>query len=198
MNKQQLIDKAIDFLEGNFPKLRICDYFTLNDVLHLGRHNMRHVVVCTRQEFEARKAEREKDKQEAEKMFGMLNSSASLPEQHWYDYENQKALRLPPVGEVVFFGLNDNRRKVVIIAHDLNAAILRDETCHDDDVDYYAAAQELFRPIDWDKLRIAAVNELAGIIESYCVNVVSATRITAAILAAGYRKCHNKTPSDKE
>lgn len=189
MNKQQLIDKAIDDLGGVWPQ---------------GNPNVIHIGVdclmgdrCTRHEFEARKVEREAVK----KAVDVILSIGSEPEQHWYDYENQKALRLPPVGEVVLFGLNDNRRKVVIIAHDLNAAILRDETCHDDDVDYYAAAQELFRPLDWGRSNHS--KELSKIIDdgircSHGGIAATAESLAKAILAASYRKCHNKTPSDKE
>lgn len=39
-----------------------------------------------------------------------------MNKQHWYDYENQKALRLPPVGEVV--QMVTNLDEVRIVAHD--------------------------------------------------------------------------------
>ncbi len=153
--------------------------------------------ICTRQEFEARKAELFKAADEI--MYAM--DSSREKQSNWYDYENKKALRLPPVGEVVLFGLNGNRRKVAIVAHDLNAAIFRDETCHDDDVDYYAAAQELFRPLDWGRSNHS--KELSKIIDdgircSLGGIAATAESLAKAILAAGYRKCDNKTPSDKE
>lgn len=194
MNKQQLIDKAIDELDGIWREdgrdvpMTMLLHSSGNKIALSGSIN----EWVTRQEFEARKAELFKAADEI--MYAM--DSSREKQSNWYDYENKKALRLPPVGEVVLFGLNGNRRKVAIVAHDLNAAIFRDETCHDD-VDYYAAAQELFRPLDWDKKKNNEAQEIAEMIFSKLVTT-DPIGIAKAILAAGYRKCDNKTPSDKE
>jgi len=226
MNKQQLIDKAIDDLKGVLPWGGAEDcmlvYFP-----RPSSYSMSHPIcipngaydVCTRREFEERKAEREAEKSRMGNfMYGNALSGfnpkvtidggrivvttcgggGAAPKQqaHWYDYENQKALRLPPVGEIVEMYATASWFDVKLIAMDEGKPIVKYLGCGN----YYPASQSVkfYRPADWNKLRIAAVNELTDIIESYCVDVVSAARITKAILAAGYRKCHNKAPSDKE
>ena len=189
MNKQQLIDKAIDDLKGVWP-LHGPNWIAIGGNC-LTEHK------CTRQEFEARKAEREKDKQEAEKMLGMINSSASLPKQdHWYDYENQKALRLPPVGEVCEMYAAASWFDVKVIAFDDGKLIVKYLWCGN----YYPASQSVkfYRPLDWDKKQISDTLELVGIMANHIAGGVGITDAAKAILAAGYRKCHNKTPSDKE
>ena len=219
MNKQQLIDKAIDELDGVWREdsrdvpLTMLLHSSGNKVALSGSIN----EWVTRQEFEARKAERDALKggvdfvEQARKELGLENTiinkqwqldaieekiaeiKARKPEQHWYDYENQKALRLPPVGEVV--QMVTNLDEVRIVAHDNGFAVYWYEWF----AEYqHTDAYELFRPLDWDKRMDAAVNELTEIIKASAIDGVSAVGIADAILAAGYRKCDNKTPSDKE
>lgn len=234
MNKQQLIDKAIDDLGGQWPALDFRKPYTVLYYLNCRKDAELATKVtddgvevttkiCTRQEFEARKAEREAaSNRMADIMFGnsLPGFSKKVTEDvgsilvtisagggcghahkqtaHWFDYENQKALRLPPVGEVCLVVSDIAKGEFTfepceVVKHiGKNAAFVTPEFIGMFD------APNCFKPLDWNKLRISAVNELAGIIESYCVDVVSAASITDAILAAGYRKCHNKAPSDKE
>jgi len=187
MNKQQLIDKAIDELGDDYPKIDYkylhkagCTYFSC-DVERPSVSS--ETCICTRQEFEARKAERE---------------STS----HWFDYENQKALRLPPVGEVFeSYWHNDtnpkwNECRIAYISEE--HAILR---YSDGEENYYETSvmhkKAKFRPLDWDKKKSDDMLKIAEIVCEYGSSV-GCIEVAKAILAAGYRKCHNKTPSDKE
>lgn len=188
MNKQQLIDKAIDDLGGQWPALDFSKPYTVIYYLNCRKDAELATKVtdggvevmtkiCTKKEFEARKAERE---------------SIS----HWYDYENQKALRLPPVGEVCEMCASSAWISVKVVGDDNGRPVVR----YLGSGNYYEQSRDakFYRPADWNKLRVSAVNELTDIIKSKCVDGVSAFGIADSILAAGYRKCHNKTPSDKE
>lgn len=105
-----------------------------------------------------------------------------MNKQHWYDYENQKALRLPPVGEVV--QMVTNLDEVRIVAHDKEFAVYWYEWFSE----YrYTDAYELFRPLDWDKP--STRSELAQLIYSH--GNLSSGMLADTILAAGYRKCDN-------
>lgn len=215
MNKQQLIDKAIDELDGVWREdsrdvpLTMLLHSSGNKVALSGSIN----EWVTRQEFEARKAERDALKggvdfvEQARKELGFENTiinkqwqldaieekiaeiKARKPEQHWYDYENQKALRLPHVGEVV--ELNGAFEKVRIVAHDEDKAVFC--LCSGGGYDFDYA--ENFVPIGLDKE--IEVEEIAELIFSNFA-AEDPIGIARSILAAGYRKCDNKAPSDKE
>lgn len=210
MSKQQLIDKAISDIGGCEELFRHGSEFLFRTELPSGLHaywwesEMKSdfgELICTRKQLEDRKAEREKASSE---MFSIMfgNSLPNFKQDHWYDYENQKALRLPPVGEAVEFKSKNfnwfSGAKVVfvteyVIVVDGDAGA--NETAQ---VAYNYGEHPEFRPLDWNKLRISAVNELTDIIKASAIDGVSAVGIADSILAAGYRKCHNKTPSDKE
>lgn len=112
---------------------------------------------------------------------------------HWYDYENQKALRLPPAGEVVEFLCGGvSYGEVEFICRRGNNAVYW--MISRDTVDSAVLPTAEFRPLDWNKQ--SARNELAQLIESHG-NLPSGL-LADSILAAGYRKCDNKTPSTQE
>ena len=233
MNKQQLIDKAIDEF-GEWPSCCVflphqrngwSKKYVVGALSHISS-----TETVSRKEFEARKAEREavknseRDKmtdgikivEQARKELGLESAiinkqwqldaieqkvgeiKARKPEAHWFDYENQKALRLPPVGEVCLVVSDIAKGEFTfepceVVKHiGKKAAFVTPEFIGMFD------APDCFKPLDWSKLRIAAVNELTDIIKAAGIEGVSACGIADDVLAAGYRKCHNKAPSDKE
>ena len=65
----------------------------------------------------------------------------------WYDYENQKALTLPPVGENTYCQLFDSISTLVkVVGHDAGDVVYKYAGS------YYSASISIFKPLDWDKL----------------------------------------------
>lgn len=193
MNKQQLIDTAIDEMHvANLDKLIDFNKGKWTAPYDICECNGDILGIFTRTEFEARKAERDKEKHEdREMMLGMINSFPKQTQQHWYDYENQKALRLPPIGEDILYCemLEDDYLAKVI-------AINGDEAVCDVGGRYRGLKLNVIKPLDWDKEIAEYLNPLLDLLKSLEFN--SHRSLAFALLAAGYRKCDNKTPSDKE
>ena len=112
----------------------------------------------------------------------------------WHDHETKTVFIFPPAGEKVQFKSGGSwvNGEVVGMSASGGCVIEHSEgfqlVCWEGDI----------RPIDWDKL-----SSLESLIESIIMQRFSsvgdaAKSIVDAILAAGYRKCDNKTPPTKE
>lgn len=102
--------------------------------------------ICTREQYEQRKAELAKES-----------------DNDWYDYENQKAISLPPVGaECEVFNHNLGKsadwEKAKILFIGVFKCVYTSESCNErvGDVDTIDAVE--FRPIDWNKNQVKIVS----------------------------------------
>lgn len=136
--------------------------------------------VCTKEQFEASKAESE--------------STAN-----WYDYEDKAALFFLGAGDKVQFthGLACWIDGEVVAMNSRGGCVI------EYGIDTYATIykEESIRPMDWDKNKVDCTDLLAVVSDAIHKNQGNENTIGAivhAILAAGYRKCDNKTPSTKE
>lgn len=149
MTKTELIDKAIDDLGGDISKARLYSrkgniYLRYDDGYVLCHPNSLSYAegnyFCTIQEFEQRKKEREMEKN------GDNN--------HWYDYENQMAMKVPDQGTkcfVVLYNQKDNPTECEVVGFWNWKAILRVRSFSD--TYYYTECDLKFiKPLDWDKL----------------------------------------------
>lgn len=146
VNKIELIDKAIKDLGGDISKANNGENIKYRYVWKnsLGYniaaegsivHN-KGEYFCTIEEFEQRKKERE-----------LMN---------WYDYENQKMLKSPPVGEIVLVRMDSGKEykaKVLEITHNTDREIFIVRVFNGlvegvGDLVYKDKA----KPLDWDKL----------------------------------------------
>lgn len=225
MNKQQLIDKAIDDLKGELPwgtnEACVLVYYPRPSSYAMSHPICIHsgaFEICTRREFEERKAERDALKgcvgvvEQARKELGLENTpiikqwqldvidskiaeiKAREQDDNWYDYENQKSLRLPPVGEVVEVFTDGNFKKAKVLEQTSNelddvivCRVLDRPINRFGNLGYFNTA----RPLDWNKRRAAAVNELTDLIKAEGVEGITAVSCADSILAAGCRKCDN-------
>jgi hypothetical protein len=147
--KIELIDKAIDDLDGDISKVQFynCQYhsYLKYDTTYAYNYVLCHkdsfsvtdcLCFCTIEEFEQRKKERE-----------LMN---------WFDYENQKMLKSPPVGEIVLVRMDSGkeyRAKVLEITHNTDREIFIVRVFNGvvegvGDLVYKDKA----KPLDWDKL----------------------------------------------
>lgn len=66
----------------------------------------------------------------------------------WYDYDNQKAIALPPVGVVVNVLGAGNPINATVVAHDDGRAVLKFRSCDSGDALYTSSLMKNLRPLD--------------------------------------------------
>ena len=91
----------------------------------------------------------------------------------WYDYENQKALRLPPVGEKVdgFIGLVFSPFKCTFVGIDSEGRIVVEKL--DGNLYRYMTNQINLRPLDWNRKAEAERKRVVDAAQKVCVNFSS-------------------------
>ncbi len=113
-------------------------YYEAGDISKGGTaiDNMYCRVICTKEQFEQRALELNKEKQMTD----------------WYDYENKKAISFPPVGSEVIVYTREismdfwpDNYQVKVIAIDGNVVIYKFNG------EYYSNGFEVFKPLDWEK-----------------------------------------------
>lgn len=148
--KTEMIDKAIKDLGGDISKAGFHGWeghtYLKATNGYAGRYALCHynsssvtdgLTFCTIEEFEQRKKELEQ-----------MNKG-------WYDYENQKMLKSPPVGEVVLVNMESGERKAKVLEitnnHHSEIFVVRVFNSSIEgigDLRYKDKA----KPLDWDKL----------------------------------------------
>lgn len=140
--KQQLIDKAIDDLGGVFKPVghyHCIGRYGLHDIKFSLFYKSDDNYICTREEFEQRKKERE------------------MEQNNWYNYELQQVTGKPPINSKVLY---DDYKKglieVIILGYhpnvDSDAIWSQAIGSFGDDTNYSTDSLYHFRPLDWDKL----------------------------------------------
>ena len=123
-----------------------------------------------------------------------LGYGADGTESDWYDYTNQKALRLPPAGveceaniaETVFY------RVVPMYFGNSNAAVLRSQSTGND---FYIDQKEVkFRPLDWNRKAEADRKRVVDAVVGVNFNGYVMTKSTAEAL---YNAGFIRMPEDK-
>lgn len=150
MTRTKLIDKAIDDLDGVFqPKgdYFFCGRYGLNTIKYSLFYRSDSNFICSQEEFEQRKKERE------------------MENNNWYDYDKNCNVALPPVDTVCEYTLSDGRTwyKCKVISHNnlvLDCPHLESMDNNGLQVLHTDADTVKFRPLDWDKLskRKQAIN----------------------------------------
>ena len=114
---------------------------------------------------------------------------------YWYDYENKVALFFPRAGDNVQF----THALACWIDGGVVAMNSRGGCVIEYGIDTYATIykEESIRPMDWDKKNQDDILKIAEIVCEHGSSV-GCISVAKAILAAGYRKCDNKTPLTKE
>ena len=140
MNKQELIDKAVHELKGEFkPQGR--NVVIGGDILALVANNGTANTVCNKQQFQQRARELG---------YGV---EAAKPE-GWYDYTNQKALRLPPVGVECEMLTGGEWKLITMIGVDGEFAVVK----YFDDNTYngHSVHPKFYRPLDHETRKAEA------------------------------------------
>lgn len=116
----------------------------------------------------------------------------SLDSTEWYDYETQKAMRLPPVGEKVdvFFGLVFSPFKCTFVGIDSEGRIVVEKI--DGDLYRYMTNQINLRPLDWNRKAEAERKRIVDAAQKVCVNFSS--NDLGKLYDAGYLRM----PADKD
>ena len=159
MNKQELLDEAVADIKGGWPE-GVCKYIKR---VERGRRWLEFKVephAVSQEEFQQRARElgyldeyfavRGIDQQ---KIKNTLISDIAEPES-WYCYETQKALRLPPVGEVCQMYAAALWFDVKVIGEDDGKPIVKYMDCGN----YYPAspAEKFYRPLDHETRKAEA------------------------------------------
>jgi len=142
MNKQELIDKLVRRYDGEYPASEYLDVDENITRYHSGEYWFESGSIrVSKKEFQQRARELG---------YGV---EAAKPE-GWYCYETQKALRLPPVGEVCKMYAAALWFDVKMIAEDDGKPIVKYMDCGN----YYPAspAEKFYRPLDHETRKAEA------------------------------------------
>lgn len=159
MNKQELLDKAVHKLDGVYANSSDGGGFNEDFLWHVGgncyqrldsNHGFIGEFVCTKDEFQQRARE-----------LGYLHAPTvkeSLPDE-WYDYDNQKAIALPPVNELVEAAIPHTNGRgeqsviwiegLVIAHHKIKENVY--SWFVEPDNGFYPPNVLQFRPLDWNR-----------------------------------------------
>lgn len=141
MKKQELIDECIVKFNGEFP-VKDCNFISLRHgnsgvyAPYYVTYEREDDTLCTKQEFQQRAKE--------------LGYGADDSES-WYDYESQKAIKLPPVGAecLVFLGNNFKILNCYFVGMNSIGSLVIE--MGDGELKSYHNHQVKLKPLDWNR-----------------------------------------------
>ena len=171
MNKQELLDEVVLSFDGKWPS-RNCRY--MHEFLSKNTYSMNNYgdySVCTREEFQQRARELG---------YGVEAAEPTVKESlttEWYDYTNQKALRLPPVGvECEMLACNE-WELVKMIGFDDDSAVVK--YLDDKSYDSHSGLPKFYRPLDHATRKAEAERkQLVDAVMKVWLSVDAGTRAT--------------------
>jgi hypothetical protein len=210
MNSLEFLDKAVRHFCGVFPgHLVECNFLSLrvgNGGIYAPYYvtfEMAEDTICSREEFQQRARELGYLDEyfavqgiDQQKIKNTLISD--IAEQGWYDYETQKALRLPPVGAECLTWFDDGKEcwqkcKVLALSpyeQDHMAVSLIGR------YDRKLIWSQDFKPLDWNRKKYEAIEAASKCFQAHCMHDYSGQPFLDG-LAGLYDAGFLRMPEDK-